>query len=278
MGTRTKREWFLLISLLAAIFVIYVLLNARRYPWRSGARVEELVDDPPHIPRGDPPRQIAGPSPRLGRQPGGTVRSLSSREVSRRSSSRYTTPRYTVSARPSIRPANAPTEVNDQRETRKREEKCRRILENIYNDSFPRKRPKFLRNPKTGKNLELDGYNERLGIAFEHNGWQHYKKRHAFSKSKEEREEQKYHDDLKIARCRAVGVHLIIIPEDVPEEQLEEYIRFYLPEEIQRREQLRARGWAVPQRPFETPTQRGYSPPAYEEDTHLSGITSADHY
>ena len=44
---------------------------------------------------------------------------------------------------------------------------CREILESIYSVPFKPCRPNFLKNPKTGRNLELDGYNEELKIAFE---------------------------------------------------------------------------------------------------------------
>jgi protein-arginine kinase activator protein McsA len=40
---------------------------------------------------------------------------------------------------------------------------------------FPNTRPDWLRNPETGCKLELDCYNEELGLAFELQGGQHYK-------------------------------------------------------------------------------------------------------
>jgi protein-arginine kinase activator protein McsA len=40
---------------------------------------------------------------------------------------------------------------------------------------FPNTRPDWLRNPETGYKLELDCYNEELGLAFELQGGQHYK-------------------------------------------------------------------------------------------------------
>ena len=50
----------------------------------------------------------------------------------------------------------------------------RQALTEIYQKDFTSCRPDFLQSPKTGSNLELDGYNEELGIAFEYNGRQHY--------------------------------------------------------------------------------------------------------
>jgi len=40
---------------------------------------------------------------------------------------------------------------------------------------FPNTRPDWLRNPETNRRLELDCYNEELGLAFELQGIQHYK-------------------------------------------------------------------------------------------------------
>tara|TARA_R100000808_G_C2136523_1_gene144814 strand:- start:327 stop:1766 length:1440 start_codon:yes stop_codon:yes gene_type:complete len=40
---------------------------------------------------------------------------------------------------------------------------------------FPKERPSWLRNPQTNRKLELDCYNEELGVAFEFHGTQHYK-------------------------------------------------------------------------------------------------------
>jgi hypothetical protein len=49
----------------------------------------------------------------------------------------------------------------------------------------------------TGKNLELDGYNESLGLAFEYQGYHH------------EQDDVKATDNLKLAACRRQNVKLI---------------------------------------------------------------------
>src|SRR3989344_3615718 len=56
----------------------------------------------------------------------------------------------------------------------KYENKCKEIIENIFKRSFNKVRPSFLKY-KNGRNLELDGFCESLGIAFEMNGIQHRK-------------------------------------------------------------------------------------------------------
>ena len=54
------------------------------------------------------------------------------------------------------------------------EYQCRRTLENYFKRPFYKMRPSWLKNPKTGKCLELDCYNPDIGVAVEYNGVQHY--------------------------------------------------------------------------------------------------------
>ena len=56
----------------------------------------------------------------------------------------------------------------------KNEEYCREIFEDITGKKFPKERPDWLVNDKTGKKLELDGYCEELKLAFEYDGKQHF--------------------------------------------------------------------------------------------------------
>ena len=106
---------------------------------------------------------------------------------------------------------------------------CRQIFERIYQKPFPNTRPDFLRNPETGRNLELDGYNEDLRIAFEFNGIQHYQYPNWIHKTKEACLGQIKRDQFKIKKCNDIGIYLITIPYDVPYNQLEEYITARLP-------------------------------------------------
>ena len=57
--------------------------------------------------------------------------------------------------------------------------------------------------------MELDGYCAELGIAFEHNGIQHYSKVRLFNNNLEERQEN---DVIKKELCIAYGIKLIVIP------------------------------------------------------------------
>ncbi|MDD3962794.1 MAG: hypothetical protein PHT77_13150 [Bacteroidales bacterium] len=50
----------------------------------------------------------------------------------------------------------------------------RHVFESIFGAPFPNSRPKWLINDDTGWTMQLDGYNDELGIAFEYQGFQHY--------------------------------------------------------------------------------------------------------
>lgn len=108
---------------------------------------------------------------------------------------------------------------------RSREEKCREILQSIYHDQFPSVRPSFLKNPKTGRNLELDGYNDRLKVAFEYNGRQHYEFPNTFHKTKEDFDKQVKRDIFKERKCKEHGINLISIPYYIEDDQLYDFIR-----------------------------------------------------
>lgn len=88
---------------------------------------------------------------------------------------------------------------------------CRKYLEDIFEEEFRKQRPKWLVND-SGNRLELDGYCEKLGIAFEHNGTQHYKPVKHFG-GKDKFEKTFRNDFIKKELCDKFSVKLIIIPE-----------------------------------------------------------------
>lgn len=81
------------------------------------------------------------------------------------------------------------------------------VLEYIFKEPFIKSYPKWLKS-KEGNQLELDGYCEKLKIAFEHQGIQHLKPKGLFSKSFERRVEL---DLIKRNLCERKGVRLIEI-------------------------------------------------------------------
>lgn len=67
--------------------------------------------------------------------------------------------------------------------------------------------------PSKEKLLELDGFCEKLGIAFEHHGKQHYQKVGLFHKRTKDLNSQQLRDSEKRLLCKAQGVTLIEIPQ-----------------------------------------------------------------
>ena len=106
----------------------------------------------------------------------------------------------------------------------KNEEKCREIIEKIYNKPFKKIRPNFLKNPKTGRNLELDMYNEELNIAVEYNGIQHRTYAPYFHKSLDDYNSQVERDIFKSKKCLDYGITLIIVPDTVRYHEIEDHI------------------------------------------------------
>lgn len=128
-----------------------------------------------------------------------------------------------------------PSEVKSKRFESKGERKCREVIEYIYGKPFPCVRPQFLRNPETARLMELDCYNEELKIAIEYNGIQHYVFPNYTNQSYEEFINQRRRDQLKVNLCDLNGVYLITVPFNVKIDQIDEYIRYYLPEVVQQR-------------------------------------------
>lgn len=91
------------------------------------------------------------------------------------------------------------------------ENRVRRVFEILFDERFPNVRLDWNVNPETGKKLELDGYCERLGIAFEHHGQQHYELGR-FNASQEDLEKQIRRDGHTRSNCEANGVSLVEVP------------------------------------------------------------------
>ena len=91
------------------------------------------------------------------------------------------------------------------------------ILAEVFEDIIQKKierniRPSFLRNPESGKSLELDCYVPEYKLAIEYNGIQHYKFPSAYHKTEKEFYDQLYRDRLKKKLCDEAGVYLIPVP------------------------------------------------------------------
>lgn len=93
----------------------------------------------------------------------------------------------------------------------KTEAKVKFALENYFEGKKFQKKSKIKTN--YGFNLELDGYNQELNIAFEYNGIQHYEYSPFYHKeNKLNFEKQRIRDAKKIEFCGNNKIHLITIP------------------------------------------------------------------
>ena len=114
----------------------------------------------------------------------------------------------------------------------KGEKLCKQALEEIYGKPFYCVRPDFLKNPETGRNLELDLFNAELGVACEFNGKSHYSYPNSYHKTYEDFINAVRRDQFKVDVCDTNNVYLISVPYNVPLtlEAIKKYITYYLPE------------------------------------------------
>ncbi len=106
----------------------------------------------------------------------------------------------------------------------KRERIVKRVVETLYNKPFEKIRPPWLRNPETGRCLEYDMFNDELNLAVEHNGKQHYEQCSHFHKDRSAFLSQVRRDKYKKEMSIENGVDLIIVPYNIPIENIPNYI------------------------------------------------------
>lgn len=105
------------------------------------------------------------------------------------------------------------------------ERETRRVFEQLTGKTFCKVRPRFLRNPQSGRNLELDGFSEELKLAFEYDGELHCHYPNAFHRSKEAFDQQKKRDALKDALCEQAGICLIRVPHTIKLEEIQSFVQ-----------------------------------------------------
>jgi len=107
----------------------------------------------------------------------------------------------------------------------KGEEKTREIFEELFNKSFDRIRPDFLKNDCTDINMEIDGYNDEIKLGFEYQGIQHYKHTPYFHKDIQDFNKQIYRDNLKQEILEKNNIKIIYVPYSVEMNDLEDFIK-----------------------------------------------------
>ena len=102
---------------------------------------------------------------------------------------------------------------------------CRSVLERTLGETFPKKKPPWLRNEHDSR-LELDGYSETLKAAFEYNGKQHYEPVKHFDRRGDDSFAKRIkHDRIKRLRCGELGIRLIVVPYNVPIPEIAAFLR-----------------------------------------------------
>lgn len=111
----------------------------------------------------------------------------------------------------------------------------RTAIEHLTAQPFPKCRPDWLKSTG-GRKMELDGYNEQLRLAFEHQGRQHYRV-NFFTKTRSNLNKRISADRRKYLICKKRSIKLITIPQvgaDIQEQDLEQYLRKKLSEALPR--------------------------------------------
>lgn len=101
---------------------------------------------------------------------------------------------------------------------------CRKVFELLFGVDFKKRKPKWLHLNNSKSRLELDGYAEETGVAFEYHGQQHYEVI-GHTRSRKDLEKRQEYDQIKRDRCRDKGVVLIEVPYKVAIDDMEEFIR-----------------------------------------------------
>lgn len=107
------------------------------------------------------------------------------------------------------------------------EKETRASLERLLGVPFVKIRPAWLRNTvhNTGRNLEIDCYNEALGLCVEYDGRQHQSYPNYWHKTPAEFTAQLERDALKRQVCEARGLTFIVVPHTVPRNSIESFLR-----------------------------------------------------
>lgn len=105
----------------------------------------------------------------------------------------------------------------------KSEEIARTTFKQLFGKDFKKRRPKWLINNR-GRQMELDGFEPELGIAFEYQGRQHFEDVGVYRMGKK-LAQRKLDDETKRRLCAEHGVHLVELRWDQSYEDFASVIR-----------------------------------------------------
>lgn len=106
------------------------------------------------------------------------------------------------------------------------EAETKAALERILGAPFVKVRPAWLRNTVhgTGRNLEIDCFNEELGIAVEFSGTQHFTFPNPFDHTLAAFTARLQRDAFKRQVCEARGLVFIVVPYTVPRKDIQAFL------------------------------------------------------
>ena len=110
------------------------------------------------------------------------------------------------------------------RNPRGRENIMRASLEFLTGKAFVKVRPTWLRNPLTGRCLEIDAWCEELKLACEFQGYQHTTFPNCFHKSYDEFEKQQARDKFKADTLKQLGYRLLEVPHTVQASEIPSFL------------------------------------------------------
>ncbi len=103
------------------------------------------------------------------------------------------------------------------------ERNIRCFFKEIFQADFPKEKPSWLINSR-GNQMELDGYNKNLKLAFEAQGEQHYHAVVYFNQTLEDLEQRKEDDLRKLELYKQNEVILIQVPYYISPSEMQQYI------------------------------------------------------
>ena len=126
----------------------------------------------------------------------------------------------------------------NQQPASKFEEEVRDVFQRLTRKKFPCVYPDWAVNRKKHKQLEIDGYNKELGIAFEVQGPQHTIFSPKYDEDYEDYFNRIENDAAKIKFAKDNGILLIVIDYKVPRYQLGQYVKSRLYDAIIAKDKL----------------------------------------
>lgn len=102
----------------------------------------------------------------------------------------------------------------------------REFLSKVFKRKFSKIRPDWLNSHLSGRNLEIDCWNESLNLGVEVNGEQHYKLMRYYGDNINRLKRTQANDAIKVKICKKMNITLIVMPiHDCPKSKYKERLK-----------------------------------------------------